>query len=47
MYVAKILIDLVVRTMFSEKVQFRDKSHMARDIGHFRLSLGYLTRKLN
>lgn len=38
MYVAKNLIDLVVLTMFYEKVQLCDKSRMARDIGHFRLS---------
>ena len=38
MYVVKILIDVVNWTMFGEKDQCHEKSHWARDIGHFRLS---------
>jgi hypothetical protein len=35
MYVVKISIDVVIRTMFREKDQCHEKSHRARDIGHF------------
>jgi hypothetical protein len=38
MYAVKISIDVLIQTMFSEKDQCHEKSHWARDIGHFRLS---------
>jgi len=38
MYAVEILIDALIRTMFSEKDQCHEKLHWARDIGHFHLS---------
>ena len=33
MYAVKFLIDVLIRTMFSEKDQCHEKSHWTRDIG--------------